>query len=593
MSDKSIKKIPYGISDYERIAQQNYYYVDKTEYLEVIEKAGDYLFFIRPRRFGKTLLLSMMEVYYDVYYKDRFEEFFKGSWIYDNSTNERGKYLTLSFNFSEVEPAADRMEMSFLNHIQGRALAFLRKYPDYLIEDLEYFRHTIEESRSASDILATINNLCKASHRKLYVFIDEYDNFANTVLSTAGESTYQDLTHGEGFFRSFFKVLKGGASGSGAPITRLFISGVSPITIDDVTSGFNIGENISIEPQFNCLLGFTGNDVNRMIDYYRGAGILHFSSEYLLEMMNQWYGNYLFCEDARERLYNSDMVLYFLKHCFNKKKLPREMVDRNVRMDYDKLRHLIIVDKRGRKETNGNFSQLRKIIEEGEINERLIVGFPLAEMSEPEKFVSLLFYFGLLTIKDEKEGRILFEIPNQTIKSLYYDYIIRISNEVGLTTIHGGKLDALLQGMAFRGEWESFFKYLSENLRKSASLRDFIREEKVIQGFLLAWLGISDYFIVHSEKELNRGYTDIVLEPFLPRYPDMRYSYLLEIKFIKGKELKGKIEKEKLQKLKAEAEEQLKRYALDEKLHKIIGKTTLIKLAAIFSESELIDISRI
>jgi hypothetical protein len=592
MSDKNkaVKEIPYGISDYGIIRNENYYYVDKTQYLEKLQKAGRYLFFVRPRRFGKSLLVSMMEAYYDIYYKDRFDELFKGTSIYEHPTDERGAYLVLSFNFSGVDPAADKIETSFLTHIRGRALLFLRKYSDYLEAgiDVEYFKKTIEQSGSGSDILSTIIDLFRDSPRKLYVLIDEYDNFANTILSTSGEDAYQNLTHGEGFFKSFFNVLKTGTSEMGAPISRLFLTGVSPITLDDVTSGYNIGQNITTDMAFNSLLGFTEEDVLEMMSYYRKAGLIKHHREYLIEILRQWYNHYIFSKEAQTTLFNSDMVLYFLAEYFKTFKIPEELIDRNVRMDYGKLRHLIIIDRKSKKEANGNFTKLRQVIEDGQVTEKLKKGFALDETELPENFISLLFYLGLLTLEGTKEGKALFKIPNQTIRSLYYDYIIRISQEIDLLDVSIGKLDNLLHDMAYHGKWEDIFKYISGKMKESTAIRDFIKEEKVIQGFLLAYLGISDYFIVHSEKELNKGYADIVMEPFLARYEGIKYSYMLEIKYIKKSEAKKPKNLEaKIQQLKSDAEEQLKRYSGDERFNKTIGKTNLIKLVLIFSGSEL------
>jgi uncharacterized protein YqfB (UPF0267 family) len=436
MNDKTIKQIPYGISDYGIIRRENYYYVDKTRYLEKIQKAGRYLFFIRPRRFGKSLFISLMEAYYDVYYKERFEEFFEGTWIYQNPTNERGIYLVLSFNFSVVAPGLEKMEISFLNHVQDKALSFIRKYSDYLLpqKEQEYVTQKIKESKSASDILSTLLQMCRDSHQRLYVIIDEYDNFSNTILSTAGEKAYQLLTHGEGSFRSFFNVLKAGTSDMEAPITRLFITGVSPITLDDVTSGFNIGENISIDAEFNRMLGFTETDVTEMLDYYKKARFIKHDPQYLMEIISNWYGNYLFSQysPTEERLYNSDMVLYFLKEYFKIQAMPDDLIDRNVRIDYGKLRHLITVDKDKKKSFNGNFSRLKEIIEKGETSSKIVKGFPLEQLVDAANFKSLLFYFGLLAVDTPEKDKIRLKIPNETVKRLYYDYIRGAYRDTGV-----------------------------------------------------------------------------------------------------------------------------------------------------------------
>lgn len=587
-NDASIKKIPYGVSDFEKIITGNYYYVDKTAFLRTVETAGDYLFFIRPRRFGKTLYLSLMETYYDIAKTDRFEFFFKGMEIFNEPTKEKNSYLILKFNFSMINPDIDHVEHSFLDYVMEVGEAFISRYHPFLDIDEKERINELKTKQTASDTLRFLVWLCNMNRQKVFVIIDEYDNFANTILSTSGSTEYEKLTRGEGFFKAFFNVLKGWTSGSGAPISRLFLSGVSPITLDDVTSGYNIGENVSFAPALNTMLGFTKRDVEEMLDYYRTAGLIRHDPGSLMEIMAQWYNNYRFSLDSRETLFNSHMVLNFVKQCLNSASIPEDLIDRNVRIDYGKLRHLIVIDKQGKKQTNGNFSRLREIIEEGEVSETLSKGFPLEEMETAENFTSLLFYFGLLTLKEKREGKTVFEIPNQTVKSLYYDFIIRISQETDLLNVSIAELDKLLHGMAYQGDWESFFAYISERMRASVSIRDFIRGEKIIQGFLLAYMGISDYFIVHSEKELEKGYADIVLEPFLAGFEGIKYSYIMEIKYIKKSEAKTAAALEKrIRQLKTNAEEQLNQYAGDERFSRTIGKTTLIKLVLIFCGSEI------
>ncbi|MGD2091202.1 MAG: AAA family ATPase [Candidatus Aminicenantes bacterium] len=593
--NEPVKRIPYGISDYGLIRRDNHYYVDKTPYLKTIKEAGQYLFFIRPRRFGKTLFLTLMEAYFDIFYRERFQELFKGTWIYENPTDERGKYLVLTLNFSAVDPDPDKMESAFLNHVQNNAVNFIQKYNDYLSANprKDYFAQKTEESQSASEILSSLLSLCKGAQQRLYVMIDEYDNFANTLLSTAGRKVYQKLTHGPGFFRSFFNVLKSGTGTMDAPVTRSFITGVSPITMDDVTSGFNIGKNVSLDHDFNRMLGFTRDDVIEMIDYYRSKGLIKHPTDYLLAVITQWYGNYLFSEDDNVRLFNSDMILYFIDNYLTRKKLPEDLIDRNVRIDYGKLRHLIIVDRdqtgKARKPVpNGNFDKLNKIIEAGGTSSKIEKGFPLEKLVDEKNFKSLLFYLGLLTIKGPEKNKLRLEIPNETVQRLYYDYIEEAYNETGIFSLDLSKYSDLMTDMAYDGKWELLFEYLTGRMSKNISLRDLITGEKSIQAFLNVYLGLSDLYIIHSEKELNKGYADIVLEPFLARYEGIKYSYLLEIKYIP--KTKGKSQKElekNIRQLRVEAEDQLKRYGGDERLKKTIGQTTVVKLVLIFCGSEL------
>jgi len=591
MTAETVKYLPYGVSDYARIVRRNYYYVDKTAYLDAVEKAGEYIFLIRPRRFGKSLFVAIMESYYDVLYKDRFEELFKRTWIYEHPTEERGQYLTLVLNFSAVDPEPDKIETSFLHHVQMNAVAFVQRYRDFFsaYHKLDYFAKSIEASRSASDILSNILTLCKEAGQKLYVIIDEYDNFSNTILSTAGKRAYHNLTHGTGFFRSFFNILKSGTTRTDSPISRLFITGVSPVTMDDVTSGFNIGKNISMEPAFNRALGFTGDDVIEMIEYYRANGRIKHPTEYLLAIMTEWYGNYLFSEygDGDIKMFNSDMVLYFMDNYFIKHNIPLDLIDRNVRIDYGKLRHLIILDRGKTKIANGNFSKLKEIIEEGGTSTQIVKGFPLEKMMDANNFKSLLFYLGLLTIKGPERDKLRLEIPNETIKRLYYDYIQEAYRETNVFAVDLSEYSDLMSDMAYDGKWEPLFNYIAGRMKESMSLRDLITGEKSIQAFLNVYLGLSDLYIIHVEREMNKGYADIVMEPFLARYEGIKYSFLIEIKYLKtqGKRKPGK---PLIRRLKQEAEEQLRGYAMDGKSWKSLEKTTLIKIILIFSGHELV-----
>jgi hypothetical protein len=585
MNAKKIKRIAYGVTDYEKIVLDYSYYVDKTKYLKSIEEVGDYLFFIRPRRFGKTLFLSTMETYYDILKKDRFDLFYKGTQIHQNPTDERNSYLILKFNFSAVDPYPERIEASFLNNVRNVVETFTHKYEGYLeTRDRERLQDKLEHTRSAADVLANVVNLSRKSNMKIYIIIDEYDNFANTILSTSGSAAYENLTHGEGFFRAFFNFLKEGTSGSGAPISRLFITGVSPLTLDDITSGFNIGKNISIEMDFNEMLGFTETDVIEMIDYYRQNGLIDHPTEYLVDIMKDWYNNYIFSKDSKTTLFNSDMVLYFIDKYIRHSKIPDNLVDRNVRIDYGKLRHLIIIDSDRKALTNSNFSRLKQIIEESEIESELVEGFPVDKLIHAENFISLLFYFGLLTIKgvsEEDEATVL-QVPNETARRLYYDYIKEAYEETDIFSMDLYDYGQLMRGMAYRGEWKALFEYIAQRMKASMSLRDLITGEKSVQAFLNVYLGLSQLYIIHSEKELNEGFADIVMEPFTARYRGMKYAYILEIKYIK------KEDKDKNLELKIkDAEEQLKKYTLDEKLQKAVSGTTLVKLVLVFSGTEL------
>jgi hypothetical protein len=581
--NKTIKEIPYGVTDYEAIRKENMYYVDKTAYLEKIEKAGKYLFFIRPRRFGKSLFLSVMETYYDISKQDRFDLFYKGTAVHREPTGEKNKYLVLKFNFSAVDPHSKRLENSFLNNIRVNTAFFLSKYADYLASPRkDMLLEKLEQMNSAADIVLNVTKLCNISKQKIYIIIDEYDNFANTILSTSGSKAYENLTHGEGFFRAFFNFLKEGTTGSDAPISRLFITGVSPVTLDDVTSGFNIGKNISIDVDFNEMLGFTKEDVVEMIDYYRQNRAIEFAAPYLLNIMNDWYNHYVFSKKASTKLFNSDMVLYFLDECIRNRDIPDELIDPNVKIDYGKLRHLIIIDNEKGRVTNGNFSRLKQIIETGEIQSDLAKGFPVDKLIDTKNFLSLLFYLGLLTIKEMKGEEPILKIPNETARRLYYDYIKEAYEETNTFSMDWYVYGRLMHGMAYQGEWKPLFDYIAQQMKDRMSLQDLITGEKSIQAFLNVYLGISQLYIIHTEKESNQGFADIFMEPFTARYREMKYAYILELKYLKKKEAD-----KKLAVTVKKAEEQLKKYSLDKKLEKTVENMILIKLVLVFSGTEL------
>ncbi|MBF0224742.1 MAG: AAA family ATPase [Desulfobacterales bacterium] len=571
------KKIPYGIADFKAIQTENYYYVDKTRFIPEIEKFGRFLFLIRPRRFGKSLFLSILESYYDLYWAPEFDSIFHDTWIHKNPTEYKSQYLVLSFNFSVVNPSMKEVEESFENHIKIRFFGFEEKYGKIL--DDKYFSmiKSIEKSYSKIEFLleyASKRNL------KIYILLDEYDNFANTILTSYGEKAYQELTHGEGFFRHFFNVLKGGATGIGAGIAKLFITGVSPVTMDDVTSGFNIGKNITIDPDFNEILGFTKVETLEMLDYYRNSGLLKQKPESLYPVMEEWYNNYRFSEKNEQKVFNTDMVLYFVDKCIHLGAPPKDLIDYNVKTDYKKLRHLVVLNH----QLNGNFSKLKAINDTGEITSDLNVGFPAHQLIEPENFISLLHYLGLISISRVEEGKPIFQIPNLTVKSLFYEYLREGFRDGDVFKIKFWDFSKLIQKMAYRGEWKPVFDMISDEINKQTSVRNYIQGEAAIRGFLLAYINMSDFFITRCEVEMNKGFADIYFQPFLFKYPDMKYAYLMELKYIKRDEYNENILKEKVK----EAKQQLEKYAKDEFVQKTIGNTIFQKLIVVFNGWEMV-----
>ncbi len=583
------KRIPYGVADYGRLRRENAYYVDKTHYIPRIEAAPFYLFCIRPRRFGKSLWLSVLQHYYDVNQTANFAFLFGETYIGQNPTPDRNSYLILFFNFALVNPALSKVEASFESTGSNEIDSFLRRYERFFsAESVQY----IQAGANVADKLQRIFYHAAEQQLKIYLLIDEYDNFTNTILTTDGQGAYHNLTHGSGFFRYFFNLLKGATGGQIAGLTRLFITGVSPVTMDDVTSGFNIRTNISIDSQFNEMIGFTEAEVQTLLNAYQSYGRLPLGVEASLQLMQIWYNNYRFGQRATASMYNSDMVLYFLLRTEADNGAPLRLIDENIRIDYTKLRHLMAIDQRldrgAPAQLNGNFSLLRTIIEEGETVSPIHASFPLEQLLHRENFISLLYYFGLLSMAGAADEEPLLRIPNRTVKDLMYGYIRSALEDVDVFKLDIWHLTGLLRDMAYRGDWRPFFDYLNEQIQQQASVRDHLHGEKVIQGFLIAYLNVTHNFLTWSEREMGGGFVDLYMEPFLARYPGVKYGYLIELEYISESQFNKRGFDQSLAREKAEAEGQLRQYAQDARIAQVAQQVTMKKLALIYKGWELV-----
>jgi len=568
-----MKPIPYGISSYKSIRQNNYYYVDKTQYIPQIEAAGSFLFLIRPRRFGKSSLLTMLECYYDIARVEEFDALFAGTYIHEHPTPEKNAHLILKFDFSQVCSDLDKVEASFEEYIESCLTLFCEKYRHFF-EDR--YISMLETKKIPHSKLNFLLSYIGTKGLKVYVLIDEYDNFTNTILSTAGQAHYQKLTHGAGFLRFFFSILKGATSLTDVGISRMFITGVSPVTMDDVTSGFNIGRNISLLPSFNEILGFNESKLIEMLEYYRENGGSLPELNEMLALMKAWYGNYLFSRSAESEMFNTDMVLYFVKNLLDLGNIPEEMIDPNVKVDYEKLRHLVVLDRK----LNGNFSRLRAIIEAGGISADVAPSFPVEDLTKPKNFISLLYYFGLLSYQGEEE----LIIPNRTVQNLMYSYIRDGYEDVEVFSIDLWHFANLVRKMAYQGEWQAVFEFLAQEVDKQTSIRDFLSGEKVVQTFLLAYLNVTDYYITRTEEEMGKGFVDLYLEPFVSKYDRVKYAYLIELKYIRRSEFSEDLLQEKL----GEARRQLRQYASDRRVIRGSRGASLSLVVLVFRGWELV-----
>lgn len=555
--EQQVKRVPYGVADFAQVIEQNQYYVDKTMFIPELEKQPSNLFFIRPRRFGKSIFLSMLYSYYDCAQSHKFQSLFGNLWIGQHPTPLQGKYQVLFLDFSQITGNIDKLETKFNSYLSINLDAFVRQYS-------EYYQAEMAEILAQEDFeekMELIFKAAKAHQYHLYLIIDEYDNFTNVILNERGEKVYHAITHADGFYRDVFKKFKGN-------FERIFMMGVSPVTLDDVTSGFNIGWNISIKPEFDEMLGFSTTNVVEMFTYYKEHGSIPADSDIdaIVNDMKPWYDNYCFAKQAlkkKTRMFNCDMVLYYLRNYMDAGCPPEEMIDPNTRTDYGKMKKLLQFDK-----LDGERKGIiRKIAEEEQIVTQLYESFSAYQIPKAEIFPSLLFYYGMLTIKGTRGSKLILGIPNNNVRKQYYGYLEEEYQAKAYVDVN--QLTDYYYDMAYDGKWEEGLRFMADAYAKVSSVRDGIEAERNLQGFFMAYLNLNDYYITAPELELNHGYCDFFLLPDLTHYAS-QHSYILELKVLSKKDFSAIVEGEftedgkpmtKAEKQWREAVEQIHRYA--------------------------------
>ena len=558
------------------VRRDDCYYVDKTRYIEEIERANKFFFFIRPRRFGKSLTMSMLQHYYDVNDADMFDMLFKGLYIGEHPTPERNSYLVIKLNFAVVNAELNNYRKALDAHCNTAFNYFCDVYARYLPSGM---KEELNKKDGAVDQLDYICTECRKASQKIYLFIDEYDHFTNKILSEPNcLDEYRSETHGTGYLRNFFDTIK---SGTYSSIERVFVTGVSPVTMDDLTSGFNIGTNYSLSYEFNEMTGFTEQEVRDMLTYYTDFyGYHNYSIDELIEIMKPWYDNYCFAEDAygEVTMYNSNMVLYFIDNYIRSRgRLPRNMVEDNIRVDYNKLRMLIRRDK----EFDHDASVIQSLVSNGFITGELKTGFPAENICDPDNFVSLLYYFGMITIAGTYEGKTRFVVPNEVVREQIFRYLLDTYKENDLTFENYEKSD-LASRLAYRGDWQAYFQYIADALHRYSSQRDHQKGEFFVHGFTLAMTCQNRFYRPISESDTQEGYADIFMLPLLDIYSDMLHSYIIELKYAKGKDPESRVDE-----LRRQAIEQVNRYAETETVRNAVKTTALHKIVVVYKGVEM------
>ncbi len=545
--------MPYGISNFEELITENYYYVDKTKYIEKLENLPEKrVMFLRPRKFGKTLFTSVLEYYYDKKRADKFEKLYGNTYIGKKPTKLKNSYCILRFNFSGINTETEETTMNgFKNKTKASIKLFAERY------GIDFY---INEEREAEDIL---NDVFKAfftqkPNEKIYVIIDEYDHFANELLGFYPEN-FKNLVSKNGRVRKWYEVLK---EGTETVVDRIFITGVAPITLDSLTSGFNIGKDITQDVRFNDMMGFT---LEELVKILGNQEIPREEQEEILPIMKENYDGYKFSLNAESQIYNSNMCLYFLSEYAWSRRIPDDLIDTNIASDYSKIGKMLDLCKGENK-----LEILRKTVQGEPITSEIVKKFnPAIEFTETD-MISMLYYLGYLTISRELAGIPELIIPNKVMKEIYASYFMQLMNQSAEFRIDSSTNQEILMQLAMEGKIGKIVEVLRIYLN-NLSNRDLIKfDEKYIKLiFYCIAMNIKSYS-TKSEMEVNRNYPDILL---VPRDRTKGYkSIMVEFKYIK----KGEIAK--LEDKQKEAREQIERYSSFEDIKDIEGlrKYTLV-----------------
>ncbi len=539
------KRLPYGIPNFKKIAEGDYIFIDKTPFVEKLENLGEpYIFFLRPRKFGKSLFVSMLEHYYDMRYSDDFERLFGDFHIGRQPTPLRNSYLVLLFDFSGINTETkEATYRGFHRRAQVGIERFWGKYADMLSDEEKEKILNIEEPEGM--LAEFLQSVSQKTDRRIYLLIDEYDHFANELLAFQFDM-FKELISQAGFVRKFYEVLKTGARDG--VIDRMFITGVTPITLDSFTSGFNIGKNLSLDEEFHDMLGFTEDETSSLIEII--CSHCNTDLDDIYKQMSDCYNGHKFCEDKHPdgRLFNPNMVLYYLRDYQRYCRPPNRLIDPNIASDYRKIGNLFrLFDMVGGREI------INELMEQDVVYGSLTVQFNLEREFERDGFLSLLLYMGFITVEGMIGESVELGIPNYVIKELYYGYLYELMEQEYGLKLKVEELRSAMRDLAYQGRIEKLIEIVEEFLKKVLSNRDLRRfKESHLKVHILTLLHLSRLFYIQSELEAERGYVDIFLRE-TPQFP-VDYEWVLELKYIRKRDA-GEMER-----VKSEGMEQLKRY---------------------------------
>ena len=576
------EQIPYGVKDFKRIRLEDFYYVDKTAFIRRLEARANFLFFVRPRRFGKSLLCETLRCYYDIAEKGNFDRLFGGLDIGRDPTANASRYFVLSFDFSFVGRCeGTNWSEKFARYLDLSLESFIRAHADVLAKDPD--GRGMLEKVGADAKYDAIVSAARRLGLGVYVIVDEYDNFTNEIVSTAGKVPYKEITHGTGFYRGWFKKFKGTCD-------RIFMTGVSPVTMDDLTSGFNIATNITQEEEFNAMVGFTAAETRRLFEDFQGTGRFADAAESHLRTVKAWYDSYCFSRPCagRETLYNCDMALYYLGKLVASGRPPENLVDANIRSDWNKLR-AILAAQRHAETYEGVLPLTEELADRGEVSFPLVESFPVEGILKEENFKSLYYYYGIVTMSRVWRGNLQFRIPNECVRRQIFDYM-REEYAKRPNAVDTSEFTAKFDAFAWDGEWRAFLTYLAEKYRDNGSPRDGLYGEARINGYLRAYLTMKSVYLVKPELSHPCGFSDYALFPnrMLPASSVPEQSYVIEMKHSKADATDAEVAAKH-----AEALAQLKAYAADPNLPALAGGTPVHFICYEFRGRDLVRLEEV
>ena len=539
------KKIPYALTNFERIRTEGYLYVDKTRFIAMLEnEVTQYHFLIRPRKFGKSLFTSVLEHYYDIRFADRFQELFGDLYIGQHPTEQRNNYFILRFDFSGLDSSSvESFKISFTEAIRNSIEMFFSTHR-YILKNADELTKQLSERSTVRSYIEFALKIISDFGKKAYIIIDEYDHFANDIIAKGtqlSQSQYEENVWANSITRDFYETLK---TGTMSVIDKMFVTGITPVMLDDLTSGFNISNNLSTKQHYNEILGLTREEVDWVMEQ------ICLDKSLIGVDIEKMYNGYLFNKHATNKLFNTTMIFNYFYGLFTEGDKLESLVDYNLKIDYGRIRNLI--------NKHDNKEKLRELIENNSVGGEVVKQFSMEWIHEDSNFLSLLFYMGLVTIDNANPLNAGFKIPNYSIKTMYWEFVERmLTEELEGLSLDSSRYQNPIYKLAYENEYEPFFEYFSQRIVSYLSNRDLLNTvEKDMKFLLLPIFFTSNYYFPISELENSGGYTDIYLKRS-HLHPDSVSEWVWEVKYVKQSDSKNK---KLIQSKQKEAIEQLQRY---------------------------------